>query len=171
MAMLMGWILFVLPWFVLIFLRPERKRRFMSATFLIIAITVICYEISARLGWWEVHERAFYFTNMNSFVFGLLPVAALVMFYLTYPNPWLYFGGNLALDAVQCFLIAPYVLEKAAGLFEMKSLGYPGLYLLLTLVAALIFFYQKWFEHGKSYDTEPPLEEWLRRWSFRQRAR
>lgn len=170
MAMLMGWLLFLPPWLLLVFLRPERKRRFMSATFLVIALCVLCYEIAAQLDWWEVKERAFFFTHINSFVFGLLPVAALMMFYLTYPNPWLYFGGNFALDAVQCSLVAPYVLEKA-GLFEMKALSYPGLYLLQTLVAALIFFYQKWYEHGISYDTEPPLEEWLRRWSLRQRAR
>lgn len=171
MVMLLGWLLFLPPWLLLVFLKPERKRRFLSATFLVIALCAICYEISAQLGWWEQRERAFYFTNMNSLVFGLLPVAALMMFYLTYPNPWLYFGGNLALDAVQCYLIVPYVLEKV-GLFEMKTLSYTGLYLLQTLVAALIYFYQKWYENGMSYDTEsPPLEEWLRRWSLRQRAR
>ncbi|RAU97128.1 hypothetical protein [Paenibacillus sp. YN15] len=170
MAMLLDWILFLPPWLLLAFLKPERKRRFMSGTFLVIVLAVICYEISEKLDWWRVKESTLFFTNISSFVFGLMPVVALFVFYLTFPNPWLYFGANLILDAFQCFIFAPYVLEKA-GLYEMGTMSYFEVYLLQTAVAAAIYFYQKWYEHGMSYDTEAPLERWFRSLNFRQKAR
>jgi hypothetical protein len=170
MSMLLGWILFLPPWLLLAFLEPVRMRRFMSVAFFVVVLTTICYQMAAKLDWWKVTEDAFYFSDVSSFAFGLLPVAALSVFYLTYPNPWLYFGINLSIDLVQCFLIAPYVLEKA-GLFEMRTMSYLGLYLIQVLVATCIYFYQKWYEHGLHYDSEAPLERWLRKWTFLQKAR
>lgn len=169
MSMILGWLLFLPPWLLLGFLEPMRMRRFMSVSFLVIVLTTLCFQIAAKLDWWRVTEEAFYFSDVSSFVFGLLPVISLLVFYLTYPNPWLYFGINLTIDAVQCFFISPFILEKA-GLYEMRAMGHFGLYIILTSVAILIFMYQKWYERGMYYDSDAPLEKWFRG-TLRQKAR
>lgn len=171
MSTWLSWLLFLPPWLLLALLEPKRKRRFMSGALLAVLLSTVIFQMAVHMDWWRVTGNVFYFTQISAFVYGFLPVAALVVLYWTYPNPWLYFGVNLVIDAMQAYVISPYIFEKA-GLYEMRAMSHTGLYVLQITVSIILYAYQMWIEYALTYEEEEaPMERLVRRWSFRARAR
>ncbi|MNW04346.1 hypothetical protein D3C71_2004250 [compost metagenome] len=82
----------------------------------------------------------------------------------------MFFLVNLVLDAVQAYVIGPYVYEKY-GLYKMLNLNDTGLYLLLLSIVPVIYLYQLWYEKGRYDYTE--LFAWPRwqEWKWRLKAK
>lgn len=171
MSTWLAWLLFLPPWLLLLFLEPERKRRFVPPALLACLCSTIAFQMAVHLGWWSVTTNIFYFTQISAFVYGFLPVGALISFYWTYPNPWLFFGFNLLIDALQAYVISPYIFEKA-DFYQMTGMSHTGLFILQTSISVILYTFQVWLERGRQVEgDEVPMERWLRRWSFRAKAR
>jgi hypothetical protein len=171
MSTWLAWLLFLPPWLLLVFLEPERKRRFIPVALLACLFSTVTFQMAVKLDWWSVTSNIFYFTQISAFVYGFLPVAALISFYWTYPNLWLYFGLNLSIDAIQAYVISRHVFEKA-GFYQLTGMSRGGLFMLETVISVLLYLFQVWLERGRQGEgDEVPMERWLRRWSFRAKAR
>lgn len=145
MATFMSWFLFIVPWFLIVPLNPLRVRRFLSVSFFIVLITSIFFQVAKEFNWWSITNNIFFLTDVSSFNYGLLPVTTILMFYFFYPNPWLFFGANIIADAIQAFIISPFIFEKI-GLYQMESMNNFGLFLIIIIHVPLIYGYQKWYD-------------------------
>jgi hypothetical protein len=72
-------------------------------------------------------------------------LVTILVFYFTYEKAWLFFGTNLLMDAFQAFIVSPYLFEKV-GLYKMGTMNNFGLFLLLTSLVPIIYFYQKLYD-------------------------
>lgn len=171
MSTWLAWLLFLPPWLLLVFLEPERKRRFIPVALLTCLCATISFQMAVHLGWWSVTTNIFYFTQISAFAYGFLPVGALISFYWTYPNPWLFFGFNLLIDALQAYVISPYIFEKAE-FYQMTGMNHTGLFILQTCISVTLYAFQMWLERGRHGEgDEVPMERLLCRWSFHTKAR
>ena len=171
MSTWLAWLLFLPPWLLLVFLEQERKRRFVPPALLACLCSTIIFQIAVELDWWSITTNIFYFTQISAFVYGFLPVGALISFYWTYPNPWLFFGFNLLIDAIQAYVISPYIFKRA-NFYQITGMGHTGLFILQTGVSVILYTFQIWLEQGRQGEgDEVPMERWLRQWSFRTKAR
>ena len=145
MAQLLSWILLIAPWFLLIPLDSKRLSRFLSVAFFTVLIDTIHFQMAQVWNWWTVTNNVFFLTNVSSFTYGLLPVTTILVFYFTYRKFWLFFGANLVMDAIQAFIISPFVFERV-GLYKMNNMSNFGLFLLLYSIVPIIYIYQRWYD-------------------------
>jgi len=145
MAQLLSWFLLIAPWSLLIPLDSKRVRHYSSVVFFTIFLTSIYWQMAEVWNWWTVINNVFFLKNISSFNYGFLPVITLLIFYFTYKNVWLFFGANIFIDAIQAFIISPFVFQRF-GLYKMNSMSNFGLFLLLLSLVPLIYLYQRWYE-------------------------
>ena len=98
--------------------------------------------------WWSVKENVFFLSDISSFTYGLLPVTTLLIFYFFYSNVWLFFGVNIIIDAIQAFIISPFVFEKFE-LYELNTMSNFGLFLAIISHLPIIYIYQRWYDLRK----------------------
>jgi hypothetical protein len=149
MASFLSLALFIAPWFLLIPLELKRVKRFLSVTFFNVILISINWKLAQIYNWWTIKTNLPFLTNTPSFGYGLLPVATMLVFYFTYPRPWLFFGTNLVIDAIQAFIISPFIFQRF-GLYKMNTLSSFGLFLLEFGLVIPLYLYQKWYDKGQS---------------------
>ncbi|MZP28649.1 hypothetical protein GTO91_02805 [Heliobacterium undosum] len=145
MGTAVSWVLLILPWFLLIPLNMKRVKRFLSVAFFTTIVDTILFQTAEVLNWWNVSSNVAFLTSVSSFTYGFLPVTTIIVFYFTYPNVWLFFGVNFVIDALQAFIISPYVFMKV-GLYQLNSMSNLGLFFLLIGHLPIIFLYQRWYD-------------------------
>lgn len=155
MAQIILWITFLGPWFILLFLDKKRVKHFLSVAFFTVFIASIWWQVAEKNNWWEITENIFCLTSISAFNYGLLPVATILVFYFTYPKAWLFFVVNIVIDAIQAFIISPFVFQKF-GLYKMVNMSDFGLYLLILSYLPIIYIFQRLYDSGKreSYTTD-----------------
>jgi hypothetical protein len=145
MAHVILWFTFVAPWFALLFLEPKRVKRFLPVAFFTIFLTSIFWQVAEKWKWWIITNNLFFLTNISAFNYGLLPVATILAFYFTYQNVWLFFIINAVFEAIQAFIISPFVFERF-GLYKMVNMSNFGLFLLQFGYVPVIYFFQRWYD-------------------------
>ncbi|VBB06244.1 Hypothetical protein LUCI_1462 [Lucifera butyrica] len=145
MADILSWALLITPWFLLLLLDLRRVKRFLSVAFFTLVLTSITWQLAETYDWWKIEHNLFFLTNISAFNYGFLPIATIFVFYFTYPNVWLFFGANLAMDAFQAFVVSPFIFEKI-GLYQMLRMSDFGLFLLLYSMVPILYLYQRWYE-------------------------
>lgn len=145
MAYLLSWAFFIAPWFLLLLLDLKRVKRFLSAAFFTLLLTSIYWQMAEVYDWWKVGHNLFFLTNISAFNYGFLPVATILVFYFTYPNAWLFFGVNMAMDAFQALVVSPYVFERV-GLYTMINMTNLGLFFLIYSMVPILYLYQRWYD-------------------------
>ncbi|MFC0562503.1 hypothetical protein [Halalkalibacter alkalisediminis] len=145
MTELLLWILFLGPPPLLLLLDLKRVKRFLSVAFFTLILTSIYWQMEEVWNWWTVKENLFFLTNISSFNYGFLPVVTIIVFYFTYHNVWLFFGTNLLVDAIQAFIVSPFVFERI-GLYTMDNMSNFWFFLLLLSIVPVIYLYQRWYD-------------------------
>ncbi|MCM3216834.1 hypothetical protein M3612_20310 [Niallia taxi] len=145
MGQFISWTTLLLPWFLLIPLDSSRLRKFLSVGFFTFFLNTVYFQMAEVWNWWTVKVNVFFLTNIASFTYGFLPVTTILVFYFLYPNMWLFFGVNIIMDAVQAFIISPFVFEKF-GLYELNTMNNFGLFLAIISHLPIIYIYQRWYD-------------------------
>ena len=148
MGQILLWLTFIPPWLLLIPLDKKRVKHYLSATFFTLLLTSIAWQMAEVYKWWSITDNLFFLTNISAFNYGFSPVTTLYLFYFTFRKPWLFFGANLILDALQALVISPFVFEKV-GLYKMNTMSNLGLFLLLFCMVPLIYAYQRGYDRIK----------------------
>ncbi|MGY4690399.1 hypothetical protein [Salibacterium sp. K-3] len=148
---ILPWVLLIVPWFILIFLDSTKLRRFLSVAFFTLMLDTIHFQMAEVYNWWTVTNNVFFLNGIPSFTYGFLPVTTILIFYITFPNPWLFFGLNFMVDAFQAFIISPLVFETY-NVYELKNMTNFELFLIITSLVPIIYIYQKWYEKHMVHD-------------------
>ncbi|MED4071760.1 hypothetical protein [Priestia endophytica] len=143
MAQAVSWIFFLLPWVLLYPLDSQRVKRFAPVGLFSALVITIIFQIAEKWNWWIINNNLFFLTSISSFVYGFLIVATILVFYFSYPNFLFYMIANLIIDAIQAFIISPFLFIKV-GLYNLHKINAFELFLLMTLVSLIIYGYQKW---------------------------
>ncbi|MDF2937218.1 MAG: hypothetical protein K0Q90_2591 [Paenibacillaceae bacterium] len=141
-------ILLLIPWLAVGFLNKHKLRQFISVAFFSSLINIVAYLFGDYMEWWTTYQSFPMLGNIPTFVLGFSPVVSLFVFYFAYPNLWLFLGTNLALDALQAYIVGPAVFEKL-GFYDMTGAGNTGLYLVLTSLIPVVYIYQLWYDKGR----------------------
>ena len=148
------WILFLGPWLILPLFDTRRVRRFLSAALFTTVLTTIAWQAAPVFNWWVTDENLPFLSNISAFNFGMLPVLSLLVFYFTYPNAWLFFGTNIVIEAIQAFIISPYVFMKLR-FYHMAQMSNTGLFIMLLCFPPIIYVYQLWYERRPEFSADP----------------
>ncbi|SFL56727.1 hypothetical protein [Salibacterium qingdaonense] len=141
---LLLWATFILPWFALIPLNNTRiKKVFPSALFGTLILTFV-FQVADRFEWWQIEENIFLLTNITSFVYGLFFAGTIIILYFTHHHFWLYMTTNLIIDAFLSFMVSTWY--EHLGIYELININSFGVYALTTVIALLIYSFQKWQE-------------------------
>lgn len=154
MGQILSWGLLIGPWLILFFLNKTKMKHFLSVVFFTLIITTIYFQAAQVWGWWTITDNVVFLTVVPSFAYGLSPVVTLLVFYFTYPNPWLFFGSNIVMDAFQALVVSPFLFEKA-GLYRMENMSNFGLFLLLLSILPIIYIYQRLYDKARSKEDIP----------------
>lgn len=145
------WILAVAPWFILFFLDKKKVRRYLSVTFFTVFLTSIFWQVAEVYRWWVIEETLPFLSTISAFNYGMLPVITLIFFYFFYERPVLFFIVNIIGDAIQAFVISPFLFQKL-NYYRMENMSNVGLFLHLCSYVPIIFIYQKVYDHGRHLD-------------------
>jgi hypothetical protein len=140
-AQIVMWVLFIGPWLLLFTVDKERVKRYMAVSLFGVVLTIV-FQIADRFNWREVNETIFFFVNMTPFPFGIFIIGTLFIFYFTYPGFWVFMIINAAFDLFQAFVMSP-IVEKL-DIYTLKEINHFLLLILMMIIAALLFLYQKW---------------------------
>ena len=145
MTQIILWILLIGPWFILPFLESKRVKHFISAAFFTILLTSIFWQVAQVYNWWIIDENLPFLSNVSAFNYGMLPVVTILVFYYFFENALNFFIANAVIDAIQAFIVSPYIFEKLR-FYHMVNMSNFGLFILLIAFVPAIYFYQVWYE-------------------------
>ncbi|BBB90191.1 MAG TPA: hypothetical protein PKA28_06490 [Methylomusa anaerophila] len=136
------WLLTLVPWLTLFFMKKEEIKRWMPVAMFAVVLATIIGDIGIRLGVWATREPTFPFSQILPFFYGVMPVLTIWVFKFTYRHFWPYMITNLILDVVFNFFILGYFLP-GRGIVDFNIS--PLLSLPITLLHAVVIYgYQMW---------------------------
>ncbi|MDE5053298.1 hypothetical protein NDK25_13760 [Niallia taxi] len=136
------WSFFILPWLVLFFLKKHKvKRYFPGGLFGALILTVI-FQIAEKYHWWTIEENIPILTNVTTFVYGSFLVGTIIILYFTFGNFIKYLVTNLIIDSLLSFGISKWY--EHLNIYKLVNINSFGVYIVTTVVAILIYFYQIW---------------------------
>lgn len=144
MNQLILWSVLVIPLLSLFFVGQSHLRRYMPVALFATIVVTLIYQAAYHYNWWR-ESGLFgwdYVANVP-WVYSAYLVATLWIFRFTYGNFLRYFIVNLILDGL--YIYAWYPIQQKLGMASGWMPGYAQ-YLMMTVVALLIYFYQKWQE-------------------------
>lgn len=141
-------VLLLFPWLAVGFLDKHKLRQFISVALFSSLINIVAYQFGDYMDWWTTYPSFPLLGNIPTFVLGFSPVVSLFVFYFVYPNLWLFLCTNLALDALQAYIVGPLLFEKL-GFYDMTGANNTGLYLVLISLVPLVYIYQLWYDKGR----------------------
>jgi hypothetical protein len=139
------WATFIGPWFLLIPLDVKRVKQFLSVAFFTLVLTSIYWQTGEVYNWWTIKNNIFFLSSISAFNYGFLPVVTIYIFYFTYSKPLLFFMVNIILDAIQAFVISPFIFEKLQ-FYKMDTMNNLGLFIIILSLLPIIYFYQRWYD-------------------------
>jgi hypothetical protein len=71
--------------------------------------------------------------------------STVLVFYFFFENALKFFVINVVMDAIQAFIISPYLFEKLR-FYHMVNMSHFGLFILLVAFVPAIYFFQIWYE-------------------------
>ena len=148
MKEIIKWTIFILPLRSLLFINKPKVWRFLPVSLFVTLINTLFYQAAYHYNWWK--EASLFecdkYANVH-WVYSAYLVATIWIFSITYGNFIKYFITNAVLDAIYAYLWYPLLgkLGLASGEFSNT-----GNYVLMLLVALLIYLFQIWYEKGAS---------------------
>ncbi len=139
------WMILILPWLTLIFIKKSTIKRFMPVTILTALITTILFEIAYTYKWWILHIDILpwgYITN-TAFTYGGYAIATLWIFYLTSHKFWIFIITELVVNAFWAFIGLHWIIDKALGIASFNIR--PWQWFLIEIAVVLILYaYHQW---------------------------
>lgn len=141
---ILSWVIIILPWLTLFFMKKESIKRYMPIALLSIIYSMIAVQVGDSLKWWVVKEMPYPLRSLPN-IFGLNPVMTMWIFYFTYGRFWLYMTTEIVANLVFSYLYLGYFLS-IRNIFQFTG-GSPFRVVLMTTTAGILLYcYQKWQE-------------------------
>ncbi|TYP69612.1 hypothetical protein [Paenibacillus methanolicus] len=140
------WAILIGPWLTLFLMRGETIKRYVPVAVFTALIVTIIFEIAYVRRWWEMTERIVPWGTITnvSFVYGAFFVGTMWIFALAYRNLGLFLLTNLAIDAIQAFVLSPFLFE--GRWYSLVNLNNIQVFALMFGISIVIYMYQGWQE-------------------------
>ncbi|MDR7003077.1 hypothetical protein [Neobacillus niacini] len=139
------WLLLIVPWLTLFFMKKEGIKRYMPVTIFTALLVTIVYEIGYTYKLWQIKEAIVpwgYITNV-SFAYGAFFITTIWVFYFTFRNFWLYLATNIVIDAFGAWVILKFVEARKLTHFTISSFN---LLLIFVTIALIAYVFEIWYE-------------------------
>ncbi|WP_237661792.1 hypothetical protein [Sutcliffiella horikoshii] len=100
------------------------------------------FQMAEKFDWWEIKQNINLLDNITPFVYGVFLVGTVIILYFTYERFIVFFKTNLIADTFLSFGLSKWY--EYLGIYELKNMNEFGVLLLTTVIALLIYLYQKW---------------------------
>jgi hypothetical protein len=140
------WSVLIVPWLTLFLLKKDTvKRYFPVAVFTALLVTIV-FEMAYSRDWWDLLLANVAWGNITNvpFVYGVFFVGTIWIFYLSYPNFWIYMLVNALIDALHIFLVSPFILQ--GRLYRLVRINELEVYSIMLTLAIAAYVYQRWQE-------------------------
>jgi len=140
------WLMLIVPWLTLFFLKKEGIKRYISVTIFTALLVTIVSEMAYTYKWTEIMVKIVpwgHITNV-SLAYGSFFITTIWVFYLTFEKFWLYLVTNIVIDGLGAFLIT-YILElrKISQLVNLSKLS---LFLIMVTLSLIAYGFQVWYQ-------------------------
>ncbi|MGH4120805.1 hypothetical protein [Clostridium sp.] len=148
MSKIVLWIILVVPWLTLFFLKKEQVKHFMPvgilASFLMVLYNLIAYNEK----YWiiKVHILPWLQPSFEAFVLGGFLVTTIWIFHFTFQRFWIYLITNIVLDFMFAIFPLPYLLQNKLGIYQLVNTTPWKRYFIFVIFSIIIYGYQKWEE-------------------------
>ncbi|MGP4039267.1 hypothetical protein ACTWP4_05060 [Gracilibacillus sp. D59] len=145
MAEIILWLMIIIPWISLFFINKHSLKRFMPVAIFASLLVTIVFEMGYVFEWWIVHENIVPWGYITSFplTYGVFLVGTIWIFHFTFSKSFLiYLLSNVAIDAFHAFVALRLLIFL--GIYELKSMGQFGIFIIMIVLAVIIYIYQRW---------------------------
>jgi hypothetical protein len=174
MLKVMMWVMLLLPWISLLFMKKGGVKRYMPVALFAAILVMLDCELGFTYQWWKINIAIFPAFQTNfAFVFGPFMAGTIWIFYLTFRKFWLYLATNVVIDALFAFPLSSWF--QKLGVYRL--INFNNWYVLVTSVsfALLIYVYQLWqggiMEKPHTGGEFPTAIDISSKWPRRQKAR
>jgi hypothetical protein len=145
MAKIILWLMLIIPWASLFFIKKHSLRRFMPVGILASLLVTIVFEMGYVFDWWVVHKEIMPWGNITSFplTYGVFLVGTIWIFHFTFEKSlWVYIITNALIDAIYAFIGLNILISFE--IYELKNMRNFGIFILMLIIAVIIYLYQRW---------------------------
>jgi hypothetical protein len=135
----------IIPWLSLIFINKYSLKRFMPVSILASLLVTIIFELGYVYNWWKVQAELVPWDKITSvpLVYGVFLVGTIWIFRFTFGRTfWLYMIVNILMDGFYCFIGLNILIRF--GIYKLVNMDNFGIFMLMILLAVIIYPYQKW---------------------------
>lgn len=135
----------VLPWISVCFMDKHSRKRFMPVGILASLLVTIIFEIGYVYDWWKIYVELFPWDEITSvpLTYGMFLVGTVWIFHFTFNKKfWVYMAANILFDAFYAFIVLNLLVR--VGIYGLVNMGNLGIFMLMVLLALIIYPYQKW---------------------------
>lgn len=142
------WMVLILPWFSLIFLKKEAIKRYMPVAIFAGFLMVLYNNLAFNQKHWVIKVVIIPWLKplFTPGVLGAFLVITIWIFYFTYGRFWLYLVTNIVLDFMFAVFPIHYLFQHKLGIYELVNITPWGRLSLFVFLAIIIYGYQKWLE-------------------------
>lgn len=148
MAQIILWLMLIVPWLSLFFMKTYSIKRFMSVAIFASLLVTIVFELAYTFDWWTVIKDVVpwgHITNVPLTYGAFLP-GTIWIFHFTFDRSfWVYIIANVLVDAFYAFVLLD-VLIRFFDIFRLGKMSGFGIFILMIIIAVIIYFYQRWQE-------------------------
>lgn len=139
---LVMWSFLLLPWLLLIPLDKSKVKRYFPGGLVGALVLTFVFQMAEKFDWWEIKQNIILLNNITPFFYGVFLVGTVIILYFTYERFIVFFMTNLIADTFLSFGLSKWY--EYLGIYELKNMNEFGVLLLTTVIALLIYLYQKW---------------------------
>lgn len=137
------WLILILPWLTLFFLKKEDIKRFMPVALFAAIASMIITDVAGTLKLWVIRETIFPLRYTDVLMISIIPVSAIWLYRLTYGRLWQYIAADAVLNLVFAFIFLPwYNTRGIIDVYSTKTFNF----FLATITGLTLYVYQMWQE-------------------------
>ncbi|MEI5907939.1 hypothetical protein WAK64_12825 [Bacillus spongiae] len=139
------WLMLILPWLTLFFLNQRSIKRFMPVAIFASLLVTMVFEMGYVFNWWVVDEVIVPWGHITSFplTYGVFIPGTIWIFRFTFDKSFfVYILTNAITDAAYAFIGLKILISF--GIYELKGMGHFGIFIIMMILALIIYVYQKW---------------------------
>ena len=136
------WLIIIIPWLSVFFLKKGNFRQFMPTALLAIVYSITMVQVGGTLKWWMVKQTPYPLQSLPN-VFSLNPVIIMWILQFTYGRFWLYLATEVVTNLLFTYAYLNYFMTSR-NVFQFIGLGPFALFIIITVVSILLYWFQMW---------------------------
>lgn len=140
------WLLLIVPWFTLLFMKKEGIKRYTPVTIFTSLLVTIVYEIAYTYKWWDILVTIVPWGDITnvSYAYGIFFIGTMWIFYLTYDKLWIYLITNIVVDGIDAFLVRQFM--ESRNIIHYVNINKLNLFFVMFGLSLIAYIFNVWYE-------------------------